>query len=120
MDKLFDIIFLEEAFAFLRTLDKKHYEKILYNVRKAQTGNDPELFKKLTDDIWELRTLYQGSQYRLLAFWDKTDTTNTLVISTHGFIKKRSKVPENEILKATHIRAAYFDEKDNLIKKKKK
>jgi len=27
MDKLFEIIFLDEAFAFLRELDKKHYEK---------------------------------------------------------------------------------------------
>ena len=120
MDKLFEIIFLDEAFAFLRGLDKKHYEKILYNIRKAQTGNDPELFKKLTDEIWELRTLYQGLQYRLLAFWDKADTENTLVISTHGFIKKRSKVPENEILKAKQLRVKYFEEKGKQVKKKNK
>jgi phage-related protein len=99
MNKLFDIIFLEEVFAYLSNLDKKHYEKILYNIRKAQIEHNPELFKKLNDEVWEFRTLYQGLQYRLLAFWDKTDTEDTLVISTHGFIKKRSKVPENEILK---------------------
>jgi len=116
MDKLFEIIFLDDAFAFLRELDKKHYEKILFNIRKAQTGNDPELFKKLTEDIWELRTLYQGLQYRLLAFWDKTDKENTLVISTHGFIKKRSKVPENEILKAKQLRVKYFEDKGKQIK----
>ncbi len=120
MDELFEIIFLYEAFAFLRELDKKHYEKILYNIRKAQTGNDPELFKKLTDEIWELRTLYQGLQYRLLAFLDKTDKENTLVISTHGFIKKRSKVPDNEILKAKEIRVKYFEDKEKQIKKKNK
>ena len=68
MGKLFDIIFLEEAFAFLSELDRKHYEKILYNIRKAQTEHDPELFKKLTGEIWEFRTLYQGLHYRLLAF----------------------------------------------------
>lgn len=83
MEKLFDIEFLEEALAFLRTLDRKHYEKILYNIRKAQTSRDPELLKKLSDEIWEFRTRYQGLQYRLLAFWDKTDSGNTLVISTH-------------------------------------
>jgi phage-related protein len=109
MKKHFDIIFLEEAFAFLKGLDRKHYEKILYNIRKAQTQNDPELFKKLNNDIWEFRTLYQGLQYRLLAFWDKTSSINTLVISTHGFIKKRSKVPENEIQKALEQRIQYFD-----------
>ena len=120
MNKLFDIIFLEEAFSFLSELDRKHYEKILYNIRKAQNEHDPELFKKLTDEIWEFRTLYQGLQYRLLAFWDKTSTENTLVISTHGFIKKRSKVPDNEILKAKQLRKKYFEDKDKQLKKKKK
>ena len=119
METLFDIVFLEEAFAFLASVERKYYEKILYNIRKAQTEHDPELFKKLTDEIWEFRTLYQGLQYRLLAFWDKTNTTNTLVISTHGFIKKRNKVPDNEILKAKQQRAKYFQDKEKLKKKKK-
>ena len=119
MDKLFDIVFLDEAFEYLRRLEKKQYEKILFNIRKAQTGRNPELFKKLKDDIWELRTLYQGLQYRLLAFWDKTDSENTLVISTHGFIKKRSNVPENEIQKAKQLRTKYFEDKEKLKKKKK-
>ncbi|MEI6184811.1 MAG: type II toxin-antitoxin system RelE/ParE family toxin [Bacteroidota bacterium] len=117
MDKLFDIVFLEDAFAFLKELDKKHYEKILYNIRKAQTANDPELFKKLTEEIWELRTLYSGLQYRLLAFWDKTNSQNTLVISTHGFIKKRSKVPDNEIARAKQLRLKYFEDKEKQVKK---
>jgi phage-related protein len=102
---------LEEAYDFLKSIDKKHYEKILYNIRKAQIENDPELFKKLNDDIWEFRTLYQGLQYRMLAFWDKTDKATTLVVSTHGFIKKRSKVPDNEIQKAIQQRIKYLNEK---------
>jgi phage-related protein len=113
MDKLFDIIFLEEAFEFLNSLDKKHFEKILFNIRKAQIEHDSELFKKLKDELWEFRTHYQGLQYRLLAFWDKTNTENTLVISTHGFIKKRSKVPENEIQRAKQLRTKYFENKKN-------
>jgi len=75
----------------LSSLEWKHYEKILYNIRKSQVELDPELFKKLSDDIWEFRTLYHGLQYRLLAFWDKTSTIDTLVVSTHGFIKKEVK-----------------------------
>ncbi len=118
MDKHFEILFLAEAFEFLGSLERKHYEKILYNIRKYQVENDPELFKKLPDDIWEFRTLYQGSQYRLLAFWDKTSKTDTLVVSTHGFIKKRSKVPENEIQKAVNIRIKYLAEKQDKNKKK--
>jgi phage-related protein len=111
MDNYFEIIFLIDAFEFLKSLDEKHSNKILYNIRKAQQKHDPELFKKLTDDIWEFRTLYQGLQYRLLAFWDKADNTNTLVISTHGFVKKQSKVPDNEIDKAEKQRKKYFNEK---------
>ena len=60
MNKHFDIIFLDEALKFLQSLDCKHYEKILYNIRKVQVENNPELFKKLTDDILEFRTSYQG------------------------------------------------------------
>ena len=111
MTKLFEIVFLEEAFDFLKSIDRKHYEKTLYNIRKSQSENNPELFKIINDDIWEFRTLYQGLQYRLLAFWDKTNKSNTLVISTHGFIKKRSKVPNSEIQKAILIRIKYFNEK---------
>ena len=111
MDNYFEIVFLNEAFEFLKSIDIKHSSKILYNIRKAQQKHDPELFKKLNDDIWEFRTLYQGLQYRLLAFWDKTDNANTLVISTHGFIKKQSKVPDNEIDKAEKQRTKYFNDK---------
>ena len=119
MNKFFDVIFLDEAFEFLNRIHQKHYEKILYNIRKAQTQQDPELFKKLKDEIWEFRTLFQGLQYRLLAFWDKTDSQQTLVVATHGFVKKRSNVPDSEIEKAKQMRRKYFEEKEKLKKKKK-
>ena len=51
MDNYFEIIFLIDAFEFLKSLDEKHSNKILYNIRKAQQKHDPELLKKLTDDI---------------------------------------------------------------------
>jgi len=117
MEKKFDILFLEEAFDFLKSLDHKHYEKILFNIRKDQVTIDSDLFKKLRDDIWEFRTHYQGLQYRLLAFWDTTLAQNTLVVATHGFIKKRSKVPDNEIEKAIQVKLYYWSNKK--IKKKK-
>ncbi len=119
MDKLFDIVFLDETFEFLSNLEKKHYEKILFNIRKAQTRHNPELFKKLKDEIWEFRTLYQGLHYRLLAFWDKTDSENTLVVSTHGIIKKTNKTPDSEIQKAKQVRFRYFEDKE-ITKKTKK
>jgi hypothetical protein len=65
----------------------------------------------LQNDIWEFRTRYNGLQIRLLAFWDKTDGVETLVLATHRFIKKVDKVPSNEIDRAVKIRAKYFESK---------
>ncbi len=110
MKPRFEVIFLDQAIDFMSKLDEKAKKKIYYNLDKAKLENDPKLFKKLTDDIWEFRTLYQGIQYRLFAFWDKSDKTETLVLSTHGIVKKVSKVPKTEIEKALKIRAEYFDE----------
>ncbi len=118
MNKQFKVIFLEEAFDFLKGLERKHYEKILFNIRKSQVEFDSELFKKLRDDIWEFRTLYQGLQYRLLAFWDKSSSEHTCVISTHGFIKKRSKVPDSEIDKTIQISKDYFEVKKKQTNRK--
>ncbi len=111
MIQLFEVVFLNEAYEFLKSLDRKHYEKIIYNIRKVQNEHDPKLFKKLTDDIWEFRTLYQGLQYRLLAFWDKSSPQETLVIATHGFVKKKSKISEKEINKAAQMKEQYFENK---------
>jgi hypothetical protein len=47
----------------------------------------------------------------LLAFWDKKDNKETLVIATHGFIKKVDKVPANEINRALRLRDKYFNNK---------
>ncbi len=109
MKAKFEIIFLEQAIEFLEKLDDKSRKKIYYNIDKSKLINDPKLFKKLKNEIWEFRTKYNGIQYRLLAFWDKTEKTETLVISTHGIIKKVSKVPKSEIEKAEKIRKEYFN-----------
>ncbi|MCA1758996.1 MAG: type II toxin-antitoxin system RelE/ParE family toxin [Bacteroidales bacterium] len=108
----FKAIFLESAKEFLDSLDEKAREKVLYNIWKAREVNDPELFKKLLDEIWEFRTKYSGKEIRLLAFWDKDESTNTLVIATHGFLKKQQKTPKNEIERAKQLRNDYFNFKN--------
>lgn len=111
MLKRFETRLLEEAFEFVQKQDLKVRKKILQNIRRAEQHSDPKFFKKLNSDIWEFRTLYSGIQYRLLAFWDKKDKTETLVFATHGIIKKTSKVDKNEIDKAEKIRANYLKNK---------
>jgi len=111
MIEKFKVRLLEEASEFLDNLDEKPREKILYNIRKSQLITDNDLFKKLKDDIWEFRTLYNKCYYRLFAFWDKSEKTETVVISTHGLIKKTDKTPQGEIEKAERLRIKYFEGK---------
>ncbi len=87
----FAVIFLEMAKEFLDSLDDKTRKKVLYNVWKSRDINNPELFKKLDENIWEFRTKFLTKHIRLLAFWDKSEKTETIVVATHGFIKKNSK-----------------------------
>ena len=106
----FRVFYYADALEFLQRIESKTREKILYNIDKARYTLDPKLFKKLTGtDIWEFRTLYNGKQYRLLAFWDKSQAEDVLVIATHGFIKKTDKTPSKEIIRAQEIMKEYFD-----------
>ena len=111
MKKRFETRLLKEAFEFLEKQDLKTRKKIFQNIRRAEQHTDPKFFKKLTENIWEFRTLYAGVQYRLLAFWDKENKTETLVFATHGMIKKTSKVDKKEINKAAKIRTEYLQNK---------
>ena len=107
----FTTTFLEEAKEFLESLDKKSAAKLIYIIDAAEQTNDPKLFKKLSGEIWEFRSRYLGKQNRLLAFCDKSGDKETLVIATHGFIKKSKKTPTKEIEKAkalTHIEQTVY------------
>lgn len=95
--QLFETIFLEDVDEFMRTLDIKSQKKVMFNIRIAEQTN--ELFKKLNTTIWEFRTKYLGKQIRLLAFWDKTEQQQTLVLATNGFIKKTQKIPVEKLKK---------------------
>ena len=111
MKPYFEIELMQEAIGFLENLESKTREKIYYNLMKSQFVNDNELFKKLTDSIWEFRTLYNNKAYRLFAFWDKVNGKDTLVIATHGVLKKTQKTPPKEIKKAEDIRKQYLENK---------
>lgn len=107
----FEIIYSEEVIRFLNSLENKVKEKIMFNINKSKYVIDNELFKKLKgSDIWEFRTKYNGSIYRIFAFWDTE--TDTLIITTHGIIKKTQKTPQKEIQRAEAIRTEYFNEKN--------
>ena len=106
----FKTIFLESADEFIRTLDKKTHKKLFQNIRIAEQTNNPKFFKKLNKNIWEFRVRFSNKQVRLLAFWDKRNKENTLVIATNGFAKKTQKTPKKEINKAEQIMKQYLEE----------
>lgn len=102
------IILSAEAHAFVMAQPVEARTKIDANIRRIENGIiSKDLFKKIKGtDIWELRTLYGGMAYRIMAFWDKRQ--RSLVIATHGFVKKTQKTPEKEIAKAIAIMKEYY------------
>jgi len=110
----FQVQFLAEAAEFLDSINEKTINKIIYNIHKTRVSNDNELFKKLKGEIWEFRTMFNKKHYRLCAFWDKTEKTDTIVISTHGLFKKTYKTSQSDLEKAEKIRNFYFEQKKQL------
>ena len=111
---LIRVVYMQEAKDFLKTLPVAARKKIFYNVLKIEGGvKDSELLKKLEgkSDLWELRTLFDGIQYRLLAFWDAEE--KRIVVATHGFVKKTWKVPSKEIARAEALRKKYYELKQH-------
>lgn len=111
--KAFNIVLTDEAIAFLKEIPHAAADKMNYNIHRTMAGErNKEIFKKLENsDIWEFRALYNKTAYRLFAFWDKEK--DTLVIATHGIIKKTQKTLTKEIAKAERIRQTYFENKHN-------
>lgn len=111
----FRVEFLNDAKEFLDKLEEKPRLKIIYNIWKSRSTNDSDLFKKLQGDIWEFRTKYKTVYYRLFAFWDKSNNEDTVVISTHGCIKKTDKILKSDIDRAEYLRKKYFNERNQKI-----
>lgn len=107
-----NVVLMDLARGFIDSLPEKAKKKILYNLLRVEAGDlDKDLFKKLENSsIWEVRTLYNGIAYRLFAFWDTEQ--ETLVVATHGIIKKTQKTPKREIAKAEALRKDYFSNKN--------
>jgi len=79
-------------------------------MRKTKQRIFGDWFKKMigTDDIFEFRVDNNGKFYRLFAFWDTRVSTQTLIVATHGLIKKSNKTPKSDIDKAEDIKTKYF------------
>ncbi|MDD4971953.1 MAG: type II toxin-antitoxin system RelE/ParE family toxin [Paludibacter sp.] len=112
MEKRIEIIALPQAEEFLDTVEEKVRKKFFHAFRKTQQRIFGNWFKKLTgtDELYEFRVDDNGKFYRLFAFWDSRGADQTLIITSHGLIKKSNKTPKSELEKAEKIKQNYFKE----------
>lgn len=113
MDKPIELIFLKQAEEFTDSIENNPKKKLFQAIRKTKDRLFGQWFTKLknSDGIFEFRVDDSGKYYRLFAFWDTEGDEVTLVVATHGLIKKTNKTPPSEIRKAEQIKREYFEEK---------
>lgn len=112
------VILLNEAEDFFDQLDEKIKIKFLKSFDKTKFGYRGSWFEPLkqSNGIFEFRQMDHRFFYRILAFWDKTDNDETLILASHGFNKKTNKTPPEEIRKAEKIKKDYFINKQKNIR----
>jgi len=96
---------------FMETLTRKEQEKIKYGLMLIKTGDmiSKKFVKHEKDDVYELRTEYNGKKFRVFFIFDE----GSRVILFNGFVKKQQKTPEKEIVKALRIKEAYYADKQS-------
>jgi len=110
MSKPIEIVLLPEAEKFVDTIETSARKKLFYAIRKTKIRIYGDWFEKLksSKDIFEFRIKDSNKFFRLFAFWDSTGDDETLIICTHGLIKKTNKTPKQDIKKAEMIKDKYF------------
>jgi phage-related protein len=93
---------------FLDSLSGKAAQKVLWTLSLLEDLEIVPLtyFKKLTgtEGIWECRIQYVSNIYRIFCFFD----SHSVVVLTHGLVKKSQKTPHREIDKAESYRKEFL------------
>lgn len=93
---------------FLESLNPVHRKKVAWVLRLVEELDmvPQQYLKKLagSESLWEIRSQFGGSSYRLLGFFDGS----TLLVLTSGFSKKQQKIPTQEIELAERRRREYL------------
>lgn len=94
---------------FLNSLPGKVAQKVTWvlNLLEDLDIVPSSYFKKLTgtEEIWECRVQFGSNAYRIFCFF----VDNSVVVLTHGFVKKSQKTPRNEIEKAEAYRRDFLE-----------
>ena len=92
---------------FMDSLPGKVAQKVTWVLDIIETHDNlpSSYFKKLVNtEIWECRIQFGSNIYRIFCFFDG----NSVVILTHGFIKKTQKTPKGEIERAERYMNDYL------------
>jgi len=93
---------------FLDSLPGKVAQKVTWvlNLLEDLDIVPSSYFKKLTgtEEIWECRITFGSNAYRIFCFF----VDNSVVVLTHGFVKKSQKTPKKEIEKAETYRRNFL------------
>jgi phage-related protein len=110
MSKPIEIILLPEAEKFVDNIELSARKKMFYAIRKTKMRIYGDWFEKLKSsrDIFEFRIKDSNKFFRHFSFWDSTREKETLIVCTHGLIKKTNKTPKQDIEKADMIKDRYF------------
>ena len=110
MSKPIEIILLSDADKFIEQIENTARKKLFYAIRKTKMRIYGNWFEKLkgSKDIFEFRVKDSKKFFRLFAFWDSTGDKETLIVCTHGLIKKTNKTPKQDIERAEMIKEKYF------------
>lgn len=94
---------------FIQSLTEKEQQKVKYGLLllKSQDKVSTRFVKHVRAGIYELRTLYNGSIFRVFFIFDD----GNIVVLFNGFQKKTQKTPENEIELAIKIKKSYYADK---------
>jgi phage-related protein len=94
---------------FLDSLPSKVAQKIVWVLSLLEDLDmvPASYFKKLvgTEEIWECRIQFGSNIYRVFCFF----ADNSVVVLTHGLVKKSQKTPRQEIEKAEAYRRDFLN-----------
>ena len=91
---------------FMSSLTYQERKKIHYGLDLLSTQQhvSTKFVKHIKDGVYELRTEYEGNNYRIFFIFDE----GNLVVLFNGFQKKTKKTPASEISKAIQIKNEYY------------
>lgn len=88
---------------YIRSLNESDKKKVLALLKRTAFHGPPhnrEKFLKVEDDLFEFKVF----QHRILCFF----RPGRVIVLTHGFRKKRDRIPSGEIQRAVRLRDDYL------------